>query len=437
MSATSPNPGGRSGVTVMAFLLGLPLALAILWPLHHGPLQDTEAARYLKHPVECVEVVMACVALCGLGTKLWLTRRERAALNRNLLPAWDGKPVPVADAAKLLAEFDRQPRRWQKTYLGRRIAAVLDFLRSRGSAEDLDDHLRSLADLDSIALEQSYSLIRFITWAVPILGFLGTVLGITKSIAGVTPEKLEKDLSSVTDGLALAFDATALALGLTMIVMFISFLTERAEQGVLESVDSCADRQLSHRFERTSGVGGEYVALLRQQSQQLLNSTEQLVDRQATVWAKALDEAERRRSEIEKKSQERLAAGLETALEQTLEAHAKRLAALEKQNGGQATALLEKIGALAGAVRDSARDQHALLAKIAQGLQGQAEALSQLQDGEKELLRLQDSLNTNLNTLAGAGAFEQAVHSLTAAIHLLTLHSGPKHADLGSHRRAA
>jgi biopolymer transport protein ExbB/TolQ len=429
MSATTADRGRRSGTNLAAFVLGVPVAAAIVAAFHYGPLAATEAARYLKHEVECVEVVMACVALAGLVAKLWSSRRERAALRRDLVPAWDGKTVPVADAAGLLATFDRQPRRWKNTYLGRRIAAVLDFLCSRGSAAELDDQMRSLADLDAVSLEGSYALIRFITWAVPILGFLGTVLGITQSIANISPEQLEKDLGSVTHGLALAFDATALALGLTMIVMFVNYLTERAEQGVLEQVDNFVDRQLAHRFERSETESNDFVAVLRQQSQQLVQTTGQLVEKQAEVWAKALDQAEKRRSDNEQQMHGRLTGALETALEQTLEAHAKRLAALEKQNGTHTAALLDRITALAAAVRDSGRDQQALLAKIATGLNGQAEALSRLQEGEKQLVVLQESLQQNLDTLAGAGAFEQAVHSLTAAIHLLTLHSGPKHAD--------
>src|SRR5262249_57583182 len=127
-----------------------------------------------------------------------------------------------------------------------------------------------------------------ITWAIPILGFLGTVLGITKAISGVTPERLENDLSTVTDGLALAFDATALALGLTMLLMFLSFLVERAEQGVLDMVDRYADAQLAHRFERTGPEGSEFVAVVRQNTAVLLRATEQLVQRQADIWTDTL-----------------------------------------------------------------------------------------------------------------------------------------------------
>src|SRR5262249_53284463 len=153
--------------------------------------------------------------------------------------------VPVEEANRLLTALEALPRRLHGTYLVRRVAAVLAFLSSRGSANELDDHLRTLTDNDAIALEGTYSLTRFITWAIPILGFLGTVLGITQAISGVTPEVLEHSLSTVTDGLALAFDATALGLGLTMVTMFLSYVVERAELGILEAVDRYTDQHLA------------------------------------------------------------------------------------------------------------------------------------------------------------------------------------------------
>src|SRR5205823_5008010 len=150
--------------------------------------------------------------------------RESAACRRRLLPEWNGTPVPAGEARSLRQQLALQPARVRTTWLGRRLAGVLDFVQSRGSVQGLDDQMRCLADNDALALDGSYSLLRFISWAIPILGFLGTVLGITQAISGVTPEILEKSLSTVTDGLATAFDTTALALFLTMILMFVSFL---------------------------------------------------------------------------------------------------------------------------------------------------------------------------------------------------------------------
>src|SRR5262249_31598661 len=156
----------RSFATVGAFLLGLPLAAGILALIHLGPLAATEAGqlvqRYVSHSVEYVEVVMFCCALGALLIKLGGSRAERAACRTEVLPPWDGVPVGVAEAGKLRAGLHRLGRRLQNTYLGRRVAAVLDFVASRGSAADLDDQLRSLADNDALALENSYSFVRFI-----------------------------------------------------------------------------------------------------------------------------------------------------------------------------------------------------------------------------------------------------------------------------------
>jgi hypothetical protein len=414
----------RQQSPVAVFLVGLPLAGLVLGLIHLGPLKDSPYRRYFIHPVECVEVVLFCCALTALGGKLWRYGRERRACRVKVLPTWDGQSVPVSEAAKLLEGMPALPRRLQDTYLVHRVSAVLDFLRCRGSADGLDDQLRALTDNDALALEGSYALTRFITWAIPILGFLGTVLGITGAISGVTPEVLEKSLSTVTDGLALAFDTTALGLALTMVTMFCSFVVERAEQNLLESVDRIVERELAHRFERTGGGDGDYVAVARQQTQVLTKGVEQLVQRQADIWAKSFDKTAYQQARTAEQQQAQITQGLKTALETTLDQHQRRLSALEKQALDQGAGLMERITALATAIRDTGREQREALAKVTASLSAPLESLAKVQEGEKQLLRLQETLNQNLSTLAGAGAFEQAVNSLTAAIHLLTARAG-------------
>ena len=368
----------------------------------------------------------------ALIAKLVAYRRERRACRLTFLPPWDGTPAPVGEAGKLLAGLGKVPRRFQNTLIVRRIRAALDFVCNRNSAADLDDQLRAQADTDSMALEGSYGLIRFITWAVPILGFLGTVLGITKAIAGVDPDVLEKTLGKVTDGLAEAFDTTALALALTMITMFLSFLVERAEQSIHDQVDRFADQEVGHRFERAGGEEGKYVEGLRRNADVLLVAMEGLVQKQIELWAQALEQAERRRGEFEQRQQVLLTESLEKALARTLEAHSRRLATQEKQFAEHGSSMVGKLALLAATVRDTGKEQQAGLAQIAQGMAAQAEALARLQDGETHLRRLQETLDQNLATLAGTGAFEDALHSLTAAIHLMTARSAAPPAGAAS-----
>jgi biopolymer transport protein ExbB/TolQ len=422
--ATSPlvRVGNRPGITATSFLVGLPLAAGLLCAIHLAPWHSDAirtVRRYVTHPVQWAVVAFFCAALGTLLVKLWHTVAERRACRNLTLPPWDGKPVPAAEACRLSGCVEKLSYRLRRTYIARRVAAVLDFLTQRRSTDGFDDQLRALADADSIALEQSYALTRFITWAMPILGFLGTVLGITGAISGITPEVLEKSLSGVTDGLSEAFDSTALALGLTMLTMFVSFLVEKSEQSVVEEVDRFVDEQLAHRFQRTESVSTSSPA------QGLMEIGEKLVQRQADIWARTFTEKERLTSELIVGQQDRLSGALETALERTLQSHTQRLSALEKQTVEQSTRLLEQIASLALAVRETAREQLTGLKSVGEMMAAQATTLVQIQTGEKQLIQLQTTMHQNLSALAGAGAFEQAVHNLTAAVHLLTSRTLP------------
>ena len=61
------------------------------------------------------------------------------------------------------------------------------------------------------------------------MGFLGTVIGITVAIANLSPSQME-NITDVVAGLGTAFDTTATALGLSMVLMFSHFLVDRQEQ---------------------------------------------------------------------------------------------------------------------------------------------------------------------------------------------------------------
>jgi biopolymer transport protein ExbB/TolQ len=399
-------------------VFGVPLAVGILalFTPGYGPFAHLEISRYFQHHVERVEVLLFCCALSALAAKFWRHLGEGQIDGGKLLPAWDGKPIAVSEAATLLGSVSRLPRRLRDSLLGKRVAAALDFIRQRGSADGFDDHLRAMTDNDAVALETSYSLVRFLTWAMPILGFLGTVLGITASIAGITPEKLEHDLSSVTDGLALAFDATALALSMTMITMFFSFLVERAEQSTLDAIDQYVDQELAHRFERIEADSSPILEATRRNTETLVEATRAVVQQQADLWAKTLSDADLRRAKVEEARQGKIAAALEAALETTLDAHGERLQAMERQSVERSAALLKQMDHMAQALRD----QHAVLARMTEGVAEQTRVLAQVQSGGQQLVELQNSLDRNLAALAGCGSFDQAVQSLTAAIHLLT-----------------
>ena len=94
---------------------------------------------------------------------------------------------PVSSCESLLGRLDNLPGRHQDSLLVGRLREILERIRRRNSAEGLDEELKYLADRDADRLYESYALFRVVIWAIPILGFLGTVVGITLAIANLTP----------------------------------------------------------------------------------------------------------------------------------------------------------------------------------------------------------------------------------------------------------
>jgi hypothetical protein len=424
-SAKRQVAASRSDSIWAALVLGLPLACGVILFLHQPQFDDTIVHRYLSHPVEYIEVTVFCCAIASFVVKLWGAMRQKRALRCEVLPEWDGEPQKASSAPGLLAHLARLPRSVQRSWVGQRCRIVLDYLCRRGCAAGLDDHIRFTSDNDNMALENSYSFINFLIWATPILGFLGTVLGIAAAISGVTPDQLEQGLGAITGGLATAFDTTGLALLLTMIMMLLKFIVERQEQGAMQRVDEFVDLNLFHRFSRPEN-----------EASPMLDAMESLVQRQAEVWAGTMEEMQERVRGEEKKQMERLGSALQQALEKSLASHQEMLAGMRKTAQEQTAKLLEPLSTLAG----SLRQQTIALKPVAQGMAELTQSLGKLREDEGQIIRLQKLLQQNLAALASAGSFEEAVHSLTAAVHMLAARSGMKttlRAVVGEDRSAA
>jgi hypothetical protein len=172
----------------------------------------------------------------------------------------------------------------------------------------------------------------------------------------------------IFEGLGLKFDTTALALTLSMILMFVHFSVERAEMSLLTEVDERVQRDLSGRFALVpTGNEGQFTAM-RNLAQTILQTTDVLMRRQAELW------------------------------QASVEAAAQRWTQMAEIAGGHVrSAMAEAVGELSH----------------------RAETLERAVAAAGEVARLEGALNHNLAALAGAKHFEQTVLSLAAAVNLL------------------
>ena len=154
--------------------------------IHGGVVTNAAVIRYLAgHWVEYVETAMFCVGLSALVIKWLDVERQRRSVHEDLLgPIPEGGQGPAEArtlAESLAASQDSAEEAGRPVgYIERRLREALDLVVRTGEADSLEDHLKYLSDLDAARAAQSYGLVRFVIWAVPIMGFLGTVIGITE-----------------------------------------------------------------------------------------------------------------------------------------------------------------------------------------------------------------------------------------------------------------
>ncbi len=391
-------------------LWGGALAFCFFALIHGGVITDANVIRYLAgHWVEYVETAMFCVGLAALALKAADIARQRRRMGGESLLS----PIPAggqdpAEAAALIATLPAGDA--GDTYLARRLREALDLVVRTGSADGLEDHAKYLADLDAARAAHGYGLVRFVIWAIPIMGFLGTVIGITVAIASLSPTQLE-NISGVVAGLGTAFDTTATALALSMVLMFLQFLIERSEQRLLGAVDEAAWAALAGRFQSLAGEEGTALALARlgetvsRGSARLLESQEQawraLEQTAATGVRRLLDEAGGR-----------IQASLVAALDESLPRWAASLAqAHDEQLERRESRWIEAAESLAAAVQGLERHQEALA--------GQATLLGEVVGATRDIAALERSLDANLATVAATGRFEETLSMLAAAVQLL------------------
>ena len=109
-----------------------------------------------------------------------------------------------------------------------RLIRALEHFSVRRSVSETVDQLRLSAERDENAIESGYVMLRVFIWAIPILGFIGTVLGIGASVGGFSEavssaadlDVMKDSIGVVTSGLGVAFDTTLLALVTSVLIMF-------------------------------------------------------------------------------------------------------------------------------------------------------------------------------------------------------------------------
>ena len=171
---------------------------------------------------------------------------QRRLLNYDFIPIRPDfvlGPATVDQVLHLIYGVVDFPRKFTLT---NRIVIALSNLKNLGRVSDVDDIFRSQGDTDESQMESSYTILNGFIWAIPVLGFIGTVLGLSEAISafgGVLQgdggmDQIKSALRLVTGGLATAFETTLVALVAAMVLQLAMTFLKRNEQNFL---DDCSE----------------------------------------------------------------------------------------------------------------------------------------------------------------------------------------------------
>jgi hypothetical protein len=240
-------PGGRYTRVnnLLTGLVGGILTISFFGLMQVAPLRDSTFADVFinRGPTQFAVVFLFFWSLAILTIKWFKLRFQWKSMDVRVIPNEPGFTLSTATVGRVLDHIHDcvdDPRHF---VLFNRIVVALSNLRNLGHVGDVDDILRSQASQDESAMETSYALVQSFIWAIPVLGFIGTVLGLSQAIGeftGVLGEagdigQITSALKGVTGGLATAFDTTLVALVAALCIQMLMTVIKKAEEEFLDA----------------------------------------------------------------------------------------------------------------------------------------------------------------------------------------------------------
>lgn len=227
---------------IAAGVVGMALGLAVALGLATATPPDS-AFHQMFDPHEPTSAVPALICCFFFWASLiclvrWLRVRALEVLSPTALVLQIAQLVERQGAPAAATAIERAPA-VAATPLLRRSAAVLRQWNVEPGLHNADIVLRQHVAHDEEAVHRGFHLVRTFVWALPVLGLIGTVIGIALAVGGFASflggsiddvRVVKQNLVGVTGGLSFAFLITLLGLFTSLVVMLVSSALQTREE---------------------------------------------------------------------------------------------------------------------------------------------------------------------------------------------------------------
>ena len=263
------NPNAK-----LSFAIGLGIAVvwfAIMYPFSppHGKAlsefttSESIANLFYKHfTVSFANTLFFFWALAICVLKFQKLKHQREAMLLDVLPMELGKDITAQNVGRFIDHLYKLPVHLRDSLMVNRIRKALEFFEVRQHVGHVSAMMTSQSAIDGSRIMGSYIMLRAFLWAIPLLGFIGTVVGLSHAISGMSfgnAEDIGKiigSLGNVTSGLGTAFDATLLGLVFAVTLNFPLNSLAKHEEETLNDIDAFCNEVLLPRLNDGAGAGG-------------------------------------------------------------------------------------------------------------------------------------------------------------------------------------
>ena len=202
----------------------------------------------LKDYEQEAEFVLMFWAFAILAFKGVVAHRDQRQLDWDFIGLPDGTRISV-DTAVVIAQRirDEVPAGMQSSAVPRTLLGAIDRFAVTGNIQDASAVVHSLCDADAERADSELSIIRYIAWAIPSIGFIGTVRGIGDALAQAQ-QAVAGDITGVTESLGVAFNSTLIALLISCVLMFVIHQVQLTQERVVLGTKQYCEKMLINRL---------------------------------------------------------------------------------------------------------------------------------------------------------------------------------------------
>jgi len=201
----------------------------------------------IKDPEQEVTIILAFWGLLLAGLRAWDLQKQRKLLGADLVKLPAGFVILPDDAREHLRRLDSLPAEQRDAVPSRILRNALKRFGTTGNVQDASTTVHNVAESEAARLDAELAILRFSVWAIPAIGFVGTVRGIGIALQGAQLA-FQGDTTAVTGGLGVSFNSTLVALTLSIFMMYTLHEVTLAQERLVLDAEHYADEQLISRM---------------------------------------------------------------------------------------------------------------------------------------------------------------------------------------------